>query len=164
MPRLVLVVPGRIDTRTGGYGYDRRIAAGLRELGWTVDVVELEESFPRPTKAALDHAARTLATIPDDTVVVLDGLALGAMPVEVEREQARLRLIAIVHHPLALETGIDPQLAAALDASERRALAAMRRVVVTSRATGRAVAGYGVDVDRIAVVEPGTDWVPLSHG
>jgi len=160
----MLVVPGRIETRTGGYGYDRRIVAGLRGLGWSIEVVELDESFPRPRRAALDHAARTLAAFPDDTVVVLDGLALGAMPVEVERERARLRLVAIVHHPLAFETGLDPEFAAAIEASERRALAAVRRVVVTSRATRRALGRYGVDPERIVVAEPGTDRVPLARG
>ena len=35
---------------------------------------------------------------------------------------------------------------------ERRALAAVRSVVVTSRATARRLADYGVSADRIAVV------------
>ena len=40
--RLTLLVPGALETRTGGYEYDRRIAAGLRDLGWQVDVVSLD--------------------------------------------------------------------------------------------------------------------------
>jgi len=164
MPPLVLVVPGRLQTRTGGYGYDGRIVAGLRAAGWSVSVAELDPGFPRPTPAALEHAARTLAAIPDDTVVLVDGLALGAMPIEAEHHSRRLRLVAIVHHPLALETGLDPVTAARLEASERRALAAVRRVVVTSGATARTLAGYGVAAARIAVVEPGTDAAPLARG
>jgi glycosyltransferase involved in cell wall biosynthesis len=69
-----------------------------------------------------------------------------------------------VHHPLAAETGIDPELAAALEISERRALAAARSVIVTSRATAARLAGYGVGHDRITVVEPGTDPAPLARG
>jgi len=86
------------------------------------------------------------------------------MPIEAERERRRLRLVAIVHHPLALETGLDPVMAARLEASERRALAAVRRVVVTSRATARTLADYGVEPARIAIVEPGTDPAPLARG
>lgn len=158
------MLPGRLETPTGGYGYDRRIAAGLRDSGWSVEVVELDSSFPRPTRSALDHAARALAAIPDDTAVLIDGLALGAMPLEVERERSRLRLLAIVHHPLARESGIGLEVAKALEASERRALAAVRRVVVTSSATRDALASYGVGYHRVAVIEPGTDRVPVARG
>jgi glycosyltransferase involved in cell wall biosynthesis len=93
-----------------------------------------------------------------------DGLALGALPEEVEREAARLRIVALVHHPLAAETGIDPAAAAALKISEARALAASRAVVVTSHATAARLAGDGVPPHRITVVEPGTDAAPLSQG
>jgi glycosyltransferase involved in cell wall biosynthesis len=95
---------------------------------------------------------------------MVDGLAFGAMPDEAEREGARLRFVALVHHPLARETGLPTALAAALEASERRALAFAPRVVVTSRATVKALASYGVDPSRVVVVEPGTDPAPLAHG
>jgi glycosyltransferase involved in cell wall biosynthesis len=164
MKSLVLVVPGRLDTLSGGYGYDRRVVAGLAERGWSVAVRELDESFPFPTPHARADAARVLASIPDGVTVLFDGLALGALPEEAEREFARLRLVALVHHPLAAETGIDAVDAAALEASERRALAAVRRVVVTSRATAAALGGYRVDPHRVDVVEPGTDRAPLAIG
>ena len=163
-PELVLIVPGRLETRTGGYEYDRRMLAGLRERGWLVEVRELDASFPRPTAAALDDAAHVLAAIPDRATVLIDGLAFGALPAEVEREAGRLRLVALVHHPLAAETGIHPDAAARLATSERRALAAARVVVVTSPATVSALATYGVSPDRIAGVEPGTDRAPLAIG
>jgi glycosyltransferase involved in cell wall biosynthesis len=51
-----------------------------------------------------------------------------------------------------------------LKESERRALAAARRVIVTSRATASTLDGYGVPAARIAIVEPGTDRAPLAHG
>jgi glycosyltransferase involved in cell wall biosynthesis len=164
MPSLVLLAPGPIETRTGGYGYDRRIAEGLRDAGWDVRVEELDPSFPQPTPTARENAARALAAIPDGTAVLIDGLALGAMPVEAERERARLRLVALVHHPLARETGLAPDIAAALENSERRALAAVRRVVVTSSATARTLGEYGVGPERIAVIEPGTERAPLARG
>lgn len=161
---LIVVVPGDLEMRTGGYGYDRRIIAGLRGRGWSVDVRRLNDSFPTPTPAARAHAAQVLADIPDGSAVLVDGLALGALPVEVEREAARLKIVALVHHPLAAETGIDPAVAAALESSERRALAAVRSVVVTSRATAARLTEYGVPLDRISVVEPGTDPAPLARG
>jgi len=161
---VVVVVPGDLETRTGGYGYDRRIIAGLRALGWRVDVVGLADAFPFPTVAARADAERALAAIPDGRTVLVDGLALGALPDEVAHHAARLAIVALVHHPLAAETGLDRAVAAALEESERRALASARAVVVTSRGTAAALARYGVTADRIAVVEPGTDPAPLARG
>src|SRR5262245_26083252 len=164
MSALTFIVPGSLDTLTGGYGYDRRIVRGLRAAGWTVEVVELPGSFPYPTADALDDAARALASIPSDATVVIDGLACGAMPEQVEREAARLRIVALVHHPLAAETGLDQAVAEQLEAQERRALGGVRLVVVTSRATAAALAHYDVAGNRLRVVEPGTDQAPLARG
>ena len=105
MRDLVVVAPGPIDSRTGGYEYDRRIIAGLRQRGWTVAVRELDASFPHPTPAARDDASRQLASLPDEAAVLIDGLAFGALPKEVEREASRLKMIALVHMPLAAATG-----------------------------------------------------------
>jgi glycosyltransferase involved in cell wall biosynthesis len=161
---LYVVIPGDLEIRTGGYGYDRRIIAGLRDRGWRVDVLRLDDSFPVPTAAARAHASQVLAGIPDGSAVLVDGLALGALPVEVEREAGRLKIVALVHHPLAEETGIDPRLAASLKISESRALAAVRSVVVTSRTTATRLRDYGVGPNRITVAEPGTDPAPLARG
>jgi len=162
--RIAVVVPGSIGQRSGGYEYDRRIVAGLRARGWVVDVHEIDGAFPRPSAAALAMAAQTLATIPDGSLVLVDGLAFGAMPAEVEREHARLRLVALVHLPLAAEVGIDRQEAQRFEQGERRALAAARTCVVTGADTVGALEAYGVRTEQIAVVEPGTDQAPLAKG
>ena len=160
--RLHLLVPGDPETLTGGYAYGRRIAAALRARGWGVETHTLYASFPRPTQAALAHAEETLAALPADALVLVDGLAYGAMPRLAGDAAARLRLLALVHHPLAAESGLDGSVQRALRESEREALAAARGVVVTSRATAHALADYDVPASRVAVVEPGTDPAPLA--
>jgi glycosyltransferase involved in cell wall biosynthesis len=160
----VVMVPGSLGTLTGGYGYDRRMVAGLRARGWRVTVSRLDDSFPWPTAAARANASRALGAVPDDHLVLVDGLALGAMPEEVEREAERLPIVGLVHHPLADETGLAPEVASALARSEKRALAAVRLVVVTSDATARRLAREGVNPNRVAVVEPGTDPFPVARG
>jgi glycosyltransferase involved in cell wall biosynthesis len=162
--RHFLFVPGSLETATGGYEYDRRIVAGLRDQGLRIDVRELDGDFPCPSAAARADAARALAGTEDGAVVLFDGLAFGALPDEVSVERDRLRLIALVHHPLALETGLDLDAARALDRSERVALQAARLVVVTSRATAVTLGGLGVSAGHIAVVEPGVDRAPLAKG
>lgn len=165
MAALHFAVPGDPATLTGGYLYDRRIVEALRAGGRQVAVHSLSAAFPRPDAAALAHARGVLAAIPPGATVVVDGLALGAMPGVAAQHSPRLDLVALVHHPLADETGLDAARAQRLRRSERRALAAARRVIVTSAATARSLAAdYGVASARIAVVEPGTDPAPLARG
>ncbi|MGD8498219.1 MAG: glycosyltransferase family 4 protein [Chromatiales bacterium] len=156
MPALDFVLPGDPATATGGYVYDRKILEGLSSLGWQVRLRRLSDGFPFPEPGAIEAAERVLASIPNDALVVLDGLALGAMPTVAESHATRLRLVALVHHPLALETGLDPEDAHRLFNSERRALATVRRVLVTSPATAASLVDYGVAPSRIGIVEPGT--------
>lgn len=154
---LWFLIPGDPDTPTGGYVYDRRIAAGLAELGWRIEPRRLDAHFPQPSRAALEHARQTLAEIPDDALVLIDGLALGVMPLLVRDECRRLRLVALVHHPLADETGLGMGRRAELEDSETQALSAVRGTIVTSRFTAGRVRHYGVSVERVRVVEPGVD-------
>jgi glycosyltransferase involved in cell wall biosynthesis len=160
---LHFVIPGDLETPTGGYGYDRRIIAGLRARGWQVTVLSLDASFPLPSPAALEHAQQTFAGLPEQALVLSDGLALGAMPQIAHAHTARLRLVALVHHPLAAERGLAPELALELARSERLALQAVRHVIVTSEATRHALRELGVELPRVSVVEPGTDAAPLAR-
>lgn len=160
MVAVTFAVPGRLDQATGGYAYDRRVIAELRKLGCAVDVLDLGEGFPRPTAAAVRDAWSRLQGAAADRPIVIDGLALGVLPEAAQALRLTHTLVALVHHPLALEAGLSLDAAAALRASERTALAAMRHVVVTSPATRRTlVADYGVPTDAITVALPGQDAV-----
>jgi glycosyltransferase involved in cell wall biosynthesis len=155
---VVFAVPGDLATPTGGYGYDRRIIAELAAFGWHARAVNLGENFPRPSPALRAHAGLRLAALSSAVPIVIDGLAYGVLPEVGERLGATHRLLALVHHPLALETGLDADEAAALRASERAALAQARRVIATSATTARLLAAdYGVAPERLTVVQPGTD-------
>ena len=102
------VVPGPLDTPTGGYAYDRELTRELAARGWQVDVHVLDGDFPAPNDAALAAAEALVASLADDTLVLCDGLGFGAMPETARRHASRLRLVALVHHPLAAETGLAP--------------------------------------------------------
>ena len=164
MPPVVLVVPGRLDARTGGSIYDRRVVEGLRKRGWFVEVLELDASFPYPTAASLAHADRALAAVRSGTIAIVDGLALGAMPDLIAREASRLRIAALVHLPLAATVGLGRNTAARFRKAERLALGAAALIVVTGRATLPLIARYKLAPDRVVVVEPGTDGAPLARG
>jgi glycosyltransferase involved in cell wall biosynthesis len=162
--RLAFGVPGDLATPTGGYGYDRRIIQELRHLGWQVDVVNVGDSFPFPSIAQRMTALATLSAVPRGCPTVLDGLAFGALP-EAGALRSRAPLIALVHQPLALDPGLNITQADIFRETERVALAAAARVVVTSEATARiVVADYDVPPQRINVVRPGNDPVPRAFG
>ena len=163
--RVVFAVPGALTIPTGGYAYDGRMIAELRARGWHVDVLDLGDGFPRPSAQALAAAHARLATLPRQDPIVIDGLAFGVLPDAATELAASHRLIALVHHPLALEAGLSPREAEALRSSERRALAAARRVIVTSAFTARlVVSDYAVPQRLVTIVRPGSDRVPPGRG
>jgi glycosyltransferase involved in cell wall biosynthesis len=112
----------------------------------------------------LAQARRVVEALPDGTLAVVDGLAFGVLDELAHEHAQRLRWVALVHHPLSLETGLDARRQRALFDSEARALAAARGVIVTSPFTARGLAPFEVPASRIVVVEPGTDPAPLATG
>jgi len=156
--RLTFAVPGELSTPTGGYAYDRRIISELSQLGWHLDVLNLGEGFPQATAPDREAARQLLMTVPVGCPIVVDGLALGVLPEAACEVSQHHPLIALVHHPLAFESGLTRATADALRVSERAALAYARCVVVTSPAMARLAADeYAVDTDRLFTVSPGTD-------
>lgn len=164
MLALDLIQPGDLSTLTGGYIYNRRLLEVLAARGWRTTVHRLQTSFPMPTADALEEARAVFAAIPARRLVLVDGLALGGMAELIEREALRLRLVALVHHPLALETGLSTVTATALARAERRALSAVRGIIVTSHTTAGTLAAQVITGQRIGVVEPGTDPAPAARG
>jgi glycosyltransferase involved in cell wall biosynthesis len=147
---LKFLAPGDLQAGTGGYVYDRRIIDGLRALGWHIGVHALDGSFPNPSAAALDHADRVLGSLPDHALVMIDGLALSAMPEVIRAHALRLAIVALVHRALGSE-------------QERRALQGVRHAVITGRSTGVTLGDYGMGPERVSLVEPGTDPARLAH-
>jgi glycosyltransferase involved in cell wall biosynthesis len=158
-------VPGDLATPTGGYAYDRRIMAELPALGWHIDVIDLGNGFPRPSAQTLAAARGQLTRVPEGRPIVVDGLAFGVIP-ELAADLSHTHpLIALVHHPLALESGISISEANHFRRRERGALTCTYDVVVTSPATARLlVADYGVAPEHISTVVPGTERRPPARG
>lgn len=163
-PVVHLVVPGDPGTKTGGYIYDRRIAAELEQLGWQVATTGLDGRFPDADRQAIDALHGCLFRFPDSSLVVMDGLALSAVPEIVRAHSPRLDIVGLVHHPLGDESGLDEKRRRLYYAREIAALSATIGVIVTSPFTGRRLAELGADACAIRVAEPGTDPSPPARG
>jgi glycosyltransferase involved in cell wall biosynthesis len=127
--------------------------------------LRLPDGFPSGDAATLAATRELLLSLPPGALVLVDGLAFGAMPELAAELATRLRLVALVHHPLGLETGLEPATASAWLARERAALRHALRVVVTSAVTrDTLVAELDVAPGAITVAVPGTDPAPLAAG
>ncbi len=151
--KLRLVVPGRIDQATGGYRYAQRMLACWRTAGHDVSLCELAGRHPDADALARKAAAACVAARRPGETLLIDGLAMpafdGLLPIP--------RAVALVHHPLGLETGLAPDEAAALLAREARMLAAFDGIVATSAATLGDLRAMGLGARPLAAADPGTD-------
>ncbi len=151
--KLRLVVPGRIDQATGGYRYAARMLGEWRNSGHDVTLEELAGCYPDADEAAKAAARACVARRRKGETLLVDGLALPAFADLLPLAGT----IALVHHPLGLETGLTPAASRALLASEAAMLRDVGGIVATSRATVRDLGAMGLDPTLIRAVDPGTD-------
>jgi glycosyltransferase involved in cell wall biosynthesis len=162
---VAFAVPGDLGAPTGGYAYDRRMIAELQKLDWQVDVIGIGDGFPRPSADVKAAAREKLAGVPKECPIIIDGLAFGVLPEAANELRDQNPLLALVHHPLALETGLSPADAETLKTSERKALEAASGVVVTSPSTATLLTDdYDVPPDIITVACPGTERGEAAKG
>ena len=165
--RFTLIVAGDPAQRTGGYIYDARIVSALRDQGWEIDVVGLAGVFPDADADAAAALAQALESLPDHSSVVIDGLAMGALPDVVAQHATRLDITALLHHPLGDELGLDEAQQQRFHRSELTALTSVARIIVTSHFTAwrlpELAALYAIPINAsVTVVEPGVAQAPVS--
>lgn len=168
---IIFVVPGDPTQRTGGYLYDAHMVQALEQAGHSVSVVGLAGQFPIPDQLAQDSLQAVLLAHPKNTLVIIDGLALGGLGQTVQairqdpawQQRERARWVALVHHPLADETGLDEQHSQWLWQQEKIALAHCDQVIVTSAFTAQRLIDRGYVETPPTVVTPGVASAPLAQ-
>lgn len=157
MAEALFAIPGDLRSPTGGYAYDRRVIDLLPTFGVNIQHVRLPGSFPLPSARDLEDTRSALAAVANGAPLIVDGLAYGAFPQAIV-DSLQGRVIALVHHPLFLETGLPHARKVELKATEEIALARADHVIVTSRTTARILVEHmGLSHDKVTVAEPGTD-------
>ncbi len=148
----VFAIPGDLSTPTGGYEYARRLLQALPGLNH----LQLPSGFPHPSERDLTEASARLAAVPSDTILLIDGLAFGVLP-EAVLDTIRGPIVALIHHPLCLESGLSEAACDALRRSEQVALGRAAHVIATSQCTADWLSrDFGVPASRITIAEPGT--------
>jgi glycosyltransferase involved in cell wall biosynthesis len=100
-------------------------------------------------------ALRQMQAVPPAHPLILDGFVAGA---GTGLETIRAPMVAMIHHPLAHETGLSAARRAHLRASERANVALVRHILVPSPATrDLLVAEYGADPACVTIAPPGVD-------
>jgi glycosyltransferase involved in cell wall biosynthesis len=149
------VVPDGIDDParpSGGNVYDRHLSRGLTSIGWSVSEHAVPGFWSPPDAAAFAALDRAVRRIPDGAVVLLDGLVASTAPEVLVPQADRLRLVVLVHMPLA-------------DERERAMLSAAAAVITTSEWSRRRLLElYGLAAERLHVAEPGVDAADLATG
>ncbi len=162
---LVFAISVDYERRTGGWTYAHNLCEGLRRRGWTVRDLVLPAGFPNPDDAAREAAATAFAALPDGGTVLVDQLCISILPDVAAREGRRLRLVTIVHHPLALELGRPEAERRRLAVDEREGLRHAALALTTSPATAAVLAtDYGVPPERLATAPPGIERKPTARG
>lgn len=154
---LYFIVPGDPNQNTGGYRYMRKLAEALNEAGAKAEVTGLPGAFPKPDDVAVQAMDSLLAKLEAGSRVILDGLAMSAMPDVLAKHTHRLRLMALIHHPLADETGLNHSEQNWFFEREKLALATVGDVFTTSAFTAHRLADYGVRPERVRTAEPGVE-------
>ena len=160
------VVPDGIDDParpSGGNAYDRHLRRGLTSVGWSVHEHAVPGRWPRPDAASFAALERAVQGIPDDAVVLLDGLVASTAPEVLVPHARRLRLVVLVHMPL----GNRPAGDGAGDARmrEHAVLSAAAAIVTTSAWSRRRLLElYELRADRVHVAEPAVDAADLATG
>ena len=151
-----VVVPSGIDDPTrpsGGNTYDRRLCESLACAGWSVHRRSVAGVWPSAREEERRHLADAMAPLPDDALVLVDGLVASSVPEVVVPAARRLRLVVLLHMPVGLAAaGELPR------ARERAVLCAAAAVITTSEWSRQwLLATYGLAPAAVHVAHPGVD-------
>jgi glycosyltransferase involved in cell wall biosynthesis len=167
---LHVVLPAGVDDParpSGGNRYDRRICQGLATNGWLLAEHAIPGAgWPWPDAAAEAALARVLAGIPDNALVLIDGLLSSGAPSVLVPHARRLRLIVLVHMPFGdAPAGHRPPPGVDAAAGEQAVLTAARAVVTTSGWTrDRLLRMYPLRPELVVVAAPGVDAAAPATG
>lgn len=148
-------IPGDATQKTGGYIYEYELLQALRRNGREMRHLELGAGFPNPSASETAEAIAAMAALPPDMPLIIDGLVFGSIDTAGLRT-LRAPIIAMIHHPLGLETGLEPAQSRFLLQREADNLELAEAVLVPSPHTARILMQqFDVPERKITIAPPG---------
>ena len=163
MTKAVFAIPGNKDRRTGGFIYEATVLDQLNAMGCQTAHLILPDSFPNPTPTDMERALDALRAVPETQPIIVDGLVFGAIdPAGLATVNAPL--IAMIHHPLGLETGLSDDESSFLLQNEAAAIRHADHIMVPSPHTRDIlVRDFGADPARTTIALPGFKRPQMAH-
>jgi glycosyltransferase involved in cell wall biosynthesis len=152
---LYLIYTGNYHSLTGGYIYNRKVVEQLQASGVSVKLILFPE-FPAYSQDSLYKSAENiLASIPQDSKILVDSLVYGKYTELWRKYQHNFRLIPLVHLPLFANPN-DEQGLTGLKETEMEAYSFANQIIVTSDYTKSILERSGT-TNKLTVIKPGID-------
>ncbi|MGV3574916.1 MAG: glycosyltransferase family 4 protein [Devosia sp.] len=148
-------IPGDATQKTGGYIYEYELLQALRRNGRAVEHIELGAGFPNPSADETAAAISAMAALPPDMPLIIDGLVFGSIDTAGLRT-VKAPIVAMIHHPLGLETGLTATQSRFLLQREADNLQLADAVLVPSPHTARILMQqFDVPEGKVTIAPPG---------
>ena len=149
------IYPGDINTKTGGYIYEKNILRRAKKIKFNLNSIKLANSFPFPKENDLKNLKKTLEKLPDNAVLIIDGLVFECID-SIIKCLDRFVVIALIHHPLYLEfNGNQSQF---FLKNAKKLYKKTKKIIVTSNDTKQLIfKKFKINKHKIQVVEPGIE-------
>jgi len=157
------VIPDGVDDPvrpSGGNTYDRQLCRGLSSLGWSVHEHAISGCWPRGDAASFAALAGVVERIPEDALLLLDGLVASTASEVLVPQAQRLHMVVLVHMPLGHDPPADGE---EVRMREHAVLASAAAVVTTSAWTRqRLLELYDLPPHRLHVAQPSVHAAELA--
>ena len=147
--------PGDINTKTGGYIYEKNIIEYAKSKKLPFKSKELSSNYPFPLKQDLDELKQILLDIPVGSTLLFDGLIFECLKI-LKKDLSNFKIVALIHHPLYLE--FNGKIGLRFFSLEKEMFKIPNKFIVTSNETKRLLLKeFEINKELISVIEPGIE-------
>lgn len=147
--------PGKIDSVSGGYIYNKNIIEGIRARTVDVELLIPGTDFPFPSQKSIETCRKFFRNMERSSVVVVDSLILGTIPELIEECEDSLVIAGMIHLPLSLSPDFTQKQKENFRTTEMRSFRHSKLLIVNSVYLKSELIKMGVEEDKIHVVSPG---------